>query len=99
MNTFMNLVTRFLVKEETKGGIGVSGWIKVLIRALLLLILNFLARFWPASLSCFLIKLARKLIQKLRQVQNLVAIAKDGSLIITFASMLADPLGIELLEL
>ena len=53
-----------------------------------------------ASSSYFLRILAKKLTQKLRQVvQNLRVIVKNRDLNVFFLNKLANPLGIELLEL
>ena len=71
----MNLVKKFLVKKRTKGRVETFGKIKALIEVSSLLILNFLIVFWPASSSYSLIKLTKKLTQRLRQVRDLKAIA------------------------
>ena len=95
MNIFMNFVKKSLMGGETKGGVGASKEI----RALLLLALDFLARPWvPVSLS-YSIELTKKLTQGLRWVvQDLEAIAIEG-LNVILSNGLADPLGMELLEL
>ena len=77
MNTFINLVKRFLVGERTKGGVGASRKIKALVKALLLPTLDFLARLWAPTSSCyFSTRLAKGLTQKLRQIPDLGAIVK-----------------------
>ena len=75
MNTFMNLVKRFLVEEGTRGGIGASGGVKALIGASLLPVLNLRTGPWPVSSSCSPIGSAGGLTQGLRQIQDLGAIA------------------------
>ena len=53
------------MKGGIKGGIGAFGRVEALIKTLLLLILNLLIRPWLVSLSCFLVRLAEELTQKL----------------------------------
>ena len=80
-----------LEKRGTRGGIRNSGGV----RALLLLASDLV----PASLSCFLGMSTRELMQGLRQaVQDPWAIAMKG-LNMILLNGLADPLGMELLEL
>ena len=71
------------------------------VKASLLPGLNLLARPWAlASSSSFLAESTGVVTQGLRQVaQDLEAIAKDGSLNVILPNGLADPLGMELLEL
>ena len=71
------------------------------VEALLLLASDFLAEPWaPANSSCFLMRLAIRLTQKLYQVVwDFRTIAKDGDLNEIFLNELADLLNMELLEL
>ena len=84
------------MKRSSAGGrirdrLGVSGGVKSLSLPALDLA--------PASLSCSLGILAKRLTQGLRRVvQDPGAIAKIGGLNVIFISRLADPLAIELLE-
>ena len=63
----------FLISEKIRDEVEV----RVKVKALLLLILDFSARFWLASSSCFSKKSAWVLTQRLYQVQNPRAITKE----------------------
>ena len=103
MITFINFVKRFLAGGGTKSRVGASRGVGGSVRALLLLMLNLFARPWaPASLSCSLAESNGGLAQKLRQAQDLRAIAtelKSKERDAVLPNGLADPLGIELLKL
>ena len=75
MNTFMNLVKRFLVEEGTRGGVGASGGVGALVEASSLPALNPRTGPWPASSSYSPMGLAGGLTQGLRQAQDPGAIA------------------------
>ena len=75
MNTFINLVKRFLIKKRTKNKKKAFKKMRVLVEILLLLILNFLTKLKLASFSYFLIRLTSKLIKKLHKTQDFRAIA------------------------
>ena len=60
----MNFVKRFLVEKKLKSGIKTSREIGALVKALLLSTLDLLTEFWSPNLSCFLVRLAGKLIQR-----------------------------------
>ena len=94
MNNFMIFVKRFSAGGGTRGRVGALGQIGAsLLPASDLLVM-------PASSSCSPRMLAGGLMQGLRRVvRNLGAIAKDGGLNVIFPNGLADPLGMELLEL
>ena len=80
MNTFINLVKRFLEVRKTRGGVEASGGVK----ASLLPALDLLARPWaPASSFSSPAGSTRLLRQGLRRViQDPRAIAKNGGLIV-----------------
>ena len=90
----MNLMKRSLKVGGTRGGVGaLRGVGASLLSALYLL------PWAPASSSCS-VGLTGGLMQGLRQVvQDPGAIAKDGGLNMILSNGLADPLGMELLEL
>ena len=75
-----------------RDGMGAFGGIKTS----LLLVLDFFGA--PASSSCSM-GLVKVLTQRLYWTQDLRAIAKNRNLIMTFPNGLANPLGIEFLEL
>lgn len=62
----MNFMKKFLVKE------GIKSRIKALkkIETLLLLVLDFFTKPWPANSSYFLVELINELIQRLCQLQD-----------------------------
>ena len=73
----MNLVKKSLIEGGTKGGVGISGGVKALIKALLLLALNPQTGPWPVSSSCSPVELARGLTQKLHRAQDFKAIVME----------------------
>lgn len=95
----MNFVKKSSLRERTKDGVGTTGGVKVLIRALSLPILDYLAGPWQASLFCFLIRLHERLTQGLRGAKVFRAIAKDRSLIVTYPNWLTHLLYIKFLKL
>ena len=99
----MNMVKRFSAKGKTRGGMGASRRIGVLVKALLLPVLDFFAGLWaPASSSCFPTGLVGGLTWEFRQKQDPGAIAielKSKERDIVLPNGLTDSLGIKLLEL
>ena len=94
MNTFMNFVKRSLEQGGTRSRVGASGGMG----ASSLPALDLPSA--PAGLFCSPAMSARRLTQGLRQVmQDPGTIAKGGGLNVILPNGLADPLGMELLEL
>ena len=92
INTFMNLENRSLAGRRTRGGVEASGGVEALALSVLdLLLVN--------SSRCQEI-LARRLTRAFRRVvQNPWTIAKNRGLNVIFLNELANPLGMEFLEL
>lgn len=62
INAFMNFVNKFLVEKKTRGRVKALGLVSASVKTLLLSTLDFLVGLWtPTSLSCFLVKLVRRL--------------------------------------
>ena len=62
------------MEERTRGGIRAFEGVEALVGASLLLALNLYTGLWLASLSCFPVGLAERLMQGLRQPQDSGAI-------------------------
>ena len=75
-NDFINFIKRSLIGGGTRGEIEISRKTKVLVRALLLLTLDFFTRFGSASLFYLLVELAGKLMEEFCWVQDFGAILK-----------------------
>ena len=76
MNTFINLIKKFLVERGIRGGIRASEGVRTLLRASLLPTLDPFAGFWALpSLFCSSTGLFGGLTEGLRQVQDPRAIA------------------------
>ena len=71
----MNFLKSFLAEGGMRGGKKAFREIKTLIEVSSLLMLDPLAKLWPASLSSFPARLAKILTKRLRQTQDLGVIA------------------------